>query len=253
MVEKEPWRIDKQSVHWRVLKGWLSERFIKWLKKKAEEFNVSRDDLLIEIIETIRRISWLTLDILEKETGKKVYLPFIVILDDCFELAGLRLAILKNNDPDFFCNPEKVKNELGISYLAILLHRIRHYLKEINGGMILFGTGCDFGIAIYDKIIINLIDRFSSETQDCCLEVVIEETFHYFSKQTNEFNDAEMVKEIKEARQNIIDNDERERIGQEIEEKYGVKKKRDEILRKLKKENKDLFFLLSKRIIKDTL
>lgn len=198
MAEKEPWRIDKQSVHWRVLKGWLSERFSQWLEKKAKQFNVSADDLLVEIIETIRRISWLTLNILEKETDKQVYLPFTIILDDCFEINGLMMAIIKDENPEFFCNQKEVRQKLQMNYLSIWLHQIRHYLTELNGGYVFYGTACDLGIAIYDKVIMNLMDNFSKKNQETFLKTIVEEIFHYFCFQVNDLRHQKMIAEKKQ-------------------------------------------------------
>ncbi|MFN3910198.1 MAG: hypothetical protein ACK4J0_03125, partial [Candidatus Anstonellaceae archaeon] len=55
--------------------------------------------------------------------------------------------------------------------------------------------------------------------------------------QTGEFHEREMEKEIEKVSESIIDDDTKEILCQKIEEKYGVKTKRDELIKKFNLEN----------------
>lgn len=249
LKEREPWRIDKDSVHFKVLKGWLSERFKLWLILTGEQHKLSEDELLTRIIETIRRISWKTFEILKEKTGKEVNLPFIIISDNPINLVALKAGIQLDNNPDFFCNLDLVRKKLSFAYISIALEGFAQSFAEIGGGLVQQGCADEFGIAVYDRLIMNLFKmnlfrKFKARNKKNFFEVIIEEAFHYFCRQRDKFSHREMIQERLERVKNL-DPLQRRKVSQEIEKKYEVKQRVNELIQILEQENEDLFSLLS--------
>lgn len=189
MEEKEPWRIDKDSVHFKVLKGWLSERFRIWLSRACAQYDLSEDELLTRIIETIRRISCKVFEILKerlekeppskkirqwkifqifkkfrKKTNKDANIPIIIISKSPnVDLVVLALAIEKNYSSDILCNRVASTEKIGIfGRLVLHLEDITQSLAEISGGLGVFGSAEEHGIAIYDRLIMDF-SEFNSQ------------------------------------------------------------------------------------------
>lgn len=248
MDKQEPWRIDKDSVHFKILQGWLSERFINWLIAAGWQYNLSKSELLIRIVETIRRISWETFKILKERTGKEATLPFIII-SACptGELSALKTVLERNSDSDILCNKSAVMKSLGVGYLIVVLETMQQMLGAISGGPIVWGAAYEGGIAIYDQLAIDLFERCDSEARQKFLRTVTEEAFHCFAKQTNEFRNSEITQELSKKPEGLIPQ-ERWLIDFEIEIKYGVKQMVNELLQILKQKEDEFFSMLPLKI-----
>jgi hypothetical protein len=109
------------------------------------------------------------------------------------------------------------------------------------------GAACEGGIAIYDQVVIDLFERFDTEAKQRFLRIVIEEIFHYFAKQTNEFRNSEITQEQSKKLKGLTPQ-ERWLIGSEIEVKYGVKQMVNELLQILEQKEKELFSALPLKI-----
>lgn len=228
-------RFIKSEFRYAVLKGWLSNRFQKWLGKQSLEHRCSPDDLLKVIYETMRLISERILEILAVEGGKTVDCPVILILDVPSELAGLKLAVKRNQDPDFFCNQARVRKELGSVYFGLWIQRTNHYLAELSGsGRVCVGMAAEIGIALYDRIIMELLNDFSQAHREMFLRVLSEEVLHYYKWQTNDQNHRQMMDEIVQALKKFNDPSRKTGIDQEIEVRYGIKKKSEELAEAIK-------------------
>jgi len=242
--EQEPWRIDKDSVHFKVLKGWLSERFIDWLITAGWQYNLSKSELLIRIAETMRRISWEVFKILKEKTGKDAMLPFIIIsFCPTGELSALKTVLEKNSDSDILCNKSAVMQSLGLGYLIIVLETTQQMLGAISGGPIVLGAAYEGGIAIYDQIVIDLFERFDTEAKQRFLRTVTEEALHCFAKQTNEFRSSEITQEQSKKPEGLTPR-ERWLLDLEIETKCGVKQMVNELLQILRQKEDEFFSLL---------
>lgn len=247
MNEKEPWRIDRNSVHFKVLKGWLSKRFKEWLVRAATQYKLSEDELLIKIIETIRKISWRTFQILKQRTGKEVDMPIIIVVGNPWEILVLESVIEEKGISDFLCDESAMLATIENLDSAITSYVGRQLLEQVlseflGKGPIVGGAAAEHGVAIYDREAMNLFEAFE-QSKGRFLEIVIEEAFHYFCAQTGKFHEQEMRVEMREKVRNL-DIREQNRLGQAIEEKYGVKKMVAELLQILKQKEDELFSLL---------
>lgn len=244
MNEQEPWRIDKESVHFKVLQGWLSDRFINWLITAGWQYNLSKSELLIRIAETIRRISWEIFKILKERTGKDAALPFVLIsFCPTGDLSTLKTVLETNSNSDILCNKSAATQSLGAGRLIVALEAMQQMLGAISRGPIVLGAAYEGGIAIYDQIIIDLFERFDTETKQRFLKAVTEEAFHCFAKQTNEFRDSEITQEQSKKPKGLTPQ-ERWLLDLEIEKKYGVKEMVNELLQILKQKEDEFFSLL---------
>lgn len=248
MNEKEPWRIDEDSVHFKVLKGWLSERFINWLITAGWQYNFSKSELLVRIVEIIRRISWEIFKILKERTNKEATLPFIII-SDCptGELSALKTVLERNSNSDILCNKSAAMQSLGLNYLIIALEALQQMLGATEGGPIVWGAAYEGGIAIYNQIVIDLFEYSDTETKQKFLRIVTEEAFHCFAQQTNEFRNSEIRQEQSKKSEGLTPR-ERWLMTLEIEIKYGVKQMVNELLQILEQKEEDLFSLLPLKI-----
>lgn len=249
MEQKEPWRIDKESVHFKVFKGWLAQGFACWLTKTSGQWNLSEDDLLIRILETIQRINWKVFQILKEKTGKNANLPFVIITDNPFgDIMALDFAAEINLRSDFLSEPALVKKQLNwIGSMRVLLESIWQICAALSGGLVICGSAAKFGIAFYNQFVTAILGNFDNiDKRKNFLRAIIEESFHCFCNQTDEFNNKEMSAELDSLRRiENVDSQTKRRMANEIEEKYGVKRMVEELLQILEREGEDLFSLLS--------
>jgi hypothetical protein len=253
---QEPWRIDRESIHWKILNGWLTESFEKWLEQTANKYRITEKDLLLGIAESIRKISYQTILILKEQTGQETLIPpFIISPNPGGEIAAISLVILNSDKPDSCFNRLETFEEIGpFVCLAIMLQEIRETMVRISGGLVTLGSANDILTAYHYVLVEEAINDYltnqRSDNYYLLIRTVIEETLHYFDWQNNQTLMKQFFQEEKELTQNISDFDEKFRIGQELEEKYGFKKRVREIFEILKNKE-DLFSPLLERIKKD--
>lgn len=255
MKEKEVWRVNKEDVAFRLIKGWLSERFKKWLVSTGRRLNIEEDDLLLGIVETIRKISYKTIKILKQRTGKQIDLPLFIIAINPFEISAPTEAILHKNDPDFFCDKKQVEKWLDPLILLYLITLRRNQgLAELVGGRIILGAADGKYMGFYNNLVIKAVGDYrvrknsDSENLRKLLRAVTEETFHCFCDQTGEFRNEEMKEEFSKI-PDSADYTTQLSEKHKIEEKFGQKKVVVEIMEILKKD-KTLFSPLEEKIKK---
>lgn len=303
-MNNKPWKIDKESVHFKILKSWLSLDLQKYyLREIAPPLilsgeDLSEEDLLIRLIEVIRKIVWRVFKILEnreiefkrkgpdgqvkilktKKIDKKIEIPYIIITDNIHELAFIYFVIecKKRNNPDFFCDRDKVIKEFKKEYA---LAGVKDYFQT-QGGIISLGAAAKIGIALYGGLIISLgfrlsllsaidkvggreemllnklkdrtfhdvYNKFNKDT-DLVLKVIAEEAFHYACKHAKIFEEPEEIPREKESPQvkevNQIDDLKRRIIihcqrGIEYEENLGIPEIVNKLFKILKQEEKEL-------------
>ncbi|MEK7580594.1 MAG: hypothetical protein AAB465_03235 [Patescibacteria group bacterium] len=223
------------------------------MEKQSLEHQCSPDDLLKVIYETMRLISERILEILAAEEGKAVDCPVILILDVPSELAGLKLAVKRSQDPDFFCNQARVRKELGNAYLGLWMQRQNHYLAEIGGsGRRCVGMAAEIGVAFYDRLVMSLVDDFSQINREKFLSALSEEVLHFYQWQTKDPNHLLAVTELVKALKETNDVFRKTGIDQEIEAKYGIKKKSEELVEAIKNDQglfASIFNVLKKTLL----
>ena len=248
MEEKEPWRIDKESVHFKVLKGWLSSTFKLWLFRNSQKYNLSEDELLIKIAETIRKIIYRVFQLLNEKTGKEANPPFVVITDNPYgDALTLDFAVETRLGSDFLPDLALARKQLGLlGAMQVALSGIEQEVAASSGGLCICGSAVKFGIAFYDQFVRIMLENFDNiDYRKNFLRVVIEESFHCFCNQTDEFNGKEMSAELDSLRRmKNADLQKKYQMDAEIEKKYGVKQKVDELLQILEQELDDLLSLL---------
>lgn len=233
------WKIDKKHLYFRILKAWLPDCF--W---------VFDDKLILEITNTLRKISWETLKILKKETKKEVSLPLIIISPTPSDILILEQANEERWDPEILCDPGATTKNLGLATVPIAIMQMHQILSLLVGEAIISGSSSRVGVGIWDSRMENLFKtNFSPESKNELLKTVIEETLHYFCQNTNYLNHEQMKRELTAVRmREDIEYDIQERICHQVEEKYGIKTKRGRIFEKMEEEKiiDDIFLPLTK-------
>ncbi|MCD6471492.1 hypothetical protein J7K86_03125 [bacterium] len=227
----------------KLLIGWMSERFKKWLEEIAKSKKIEENTILDKIILTIQNIEKETIEVLKMETKKECNPPLFIISSYPHESLMVKLAILESKEPDFFCDKEKVYKKMPFAALIIETAKLNQLIKELNSGLIVYGSANEMIVSYYDLMISRFFENYPKTKEriiEIFLKVVIEETFHYFCFQTNLFQIEEMIAEQKEKLAKISNLNERLEKQQEIERKYGVKEIVAQITKIIKPKIEDL-------------
>ncbi|MEK7123717.1 MAG: hypothetical protein AAB851_02375 [Patescibacteria group bacterium] len=251
MPESEIWRVDKTAIYWKILNGWLTKNFEEWLQETAKQHEINRDDLLLAITETIRKISAATLEVLNKENGKNINIPlFIITANPRGDLSVLSVAFLQKTGPEIFCEREKTHQLLDpLSRLWIETIALEETLAWMTGAPRTAGTANMFLTAYSFYFIELVIEKLFKLNiiEEKFIETIIEETMHYF----DHFAHPDLINKFKEELAEKLKNSSNGDaliIDQKLEEKYGFKKKVQELFVEILKNNgkKDLFSPLKK-------
>lgn len=255
MENQGSWRIDKESVHWKILNGWLPRLFKDWLNKIANNYQINWEDLLIGIAETIRKISYETILILKSETDKEIQIPpFIFSPNPNGEVKAIKAVILMSDKPEACLTRSETFDKIGpCALILILLEELREVQVRLGGGVGILGAACDsitaYHYTLVEKAVIDFLANKYSDNYYLLIETVIEETLHYFDWQTNRSLMNEFIQEREKLIQTVSSPDEKVKIGQALEEKYGFKERVKKIFEILKNCD-DLFSPLLERIQK---
>lgn len=255
MSEKEPWRINKGDAHWKILNGWLPPLFKKWLAEICRKYALAEEELLVAIAETIRQISYETILILKSETGKEILIPsFIISPNPNGEVKAISAVILKGDKPEAYLTRSETFNKIGpCASILTILQELREVQVRCVGGVGTLGAANDlitaYHYTLVEKAITDFLADKYSDSYYSLIETIIEETLHSFDWQINRSLMDDFSQERAKLSQTVSDPDEKAKIGQALEEKYGFKarvKKIFEILRS----DKDLFSPLLEKIQK---
>lgn len=222
------WRINKEHLYYKILRAWLPD----YLKAYGEK-------TILETTNILRRISWEVIKILKKEAGKEVSLPLIIVTPNPSDILIFSLANEENWEPEILCDEEKTIEKLGLGYAPILMAHLHQVVTILVGaGPLTAGSASKIGFGIYDARVENLFkENLSSKSKQDLLQVVIEETLHYFCYNTNFLNSQQMEKELTILRKrDDLEYDIVERFCHQVEKKYGIKNKVNEILKKMRAE-----------------
>jgi len=246
--EKDLWHIDKESIEWKMLNGWLSPLFKDWLEKTAHQISIDKEALLMAVAETIRNISYRTMLILEQKSVVSVKIPpFIISSNTNGDTVAINVLILKNAPPDIFCNKNNAMEKLGpFCGLVLATQGLQESMRALQDGKRCIGTAQKYSVAYYYLMIQAAFDCFlknGNQNIDLCEKfekTVIEETLHYFDHWTN----PQIMQEFAEKNRRIFSEvkEYKERIdaSQKLEADLGFKSRTEEIFQKLKNQ-KGLF------------
>lgn len=255
MENQEPWQINKDNIHWKILKGWLPTNFQEYLGKLAVTHQLNEEELLISIAEAIRKISYQALLILKKKTGREVAIPpFIISNSPSHEIAVIAMITKDTNQPEICLDRKTALEKSGpMVKLIIEISNFTQILRAVNGGLRCMGGANEFVVA-YDFYLLKMAieECLKNKLANNCynfIKVVIEETLHYFDHQTDKTLIEKIQTEFKEISDRVCDLDEQARLKQAIEKKYGIQQRVKEIFEALKN-RKDLFSPLLEKIQK---
>ncbi|MEK7120018.1 MAG: hypothetical protein AAB824_00540, partial [Patescibacteria group bacterium] len=156
MQTPEPWRIDKEDVCYRIITGWSLKTFDEWLVKTSEKYGLSKEDLLLGIAETIRKISHRTIEILEWQTKirNKVQIPpFIITLKLKSYDAAISAQLKNGRSLDDLCDKKEFLSALGtFGQIAMEIAGIRELCRFIGENVRVNGVASEF-VIIYNQFL----------------------------------------------------------------------------------------------------
>lgn len=158
MQTSEPWRIDKEDVCYRIITGWSLEPFDEWLVKISEKYGLSKEDLLLGIVETIRKISHRTIEILEWQTKirNKVQIPpFIITLKLKSYIATISSQLENGQSFDDLCNKKEFLSVLSpLGKITMELAGIRELCRFIGEDVRVNGVASEF-LTAYNQFVVQ--------------------------------------------------------------------------------------------------
>ncbi len=191
----EPWKLDESSVrkgenlYINIAKGYASRHFIDWVRNEAKKYDITENEFLARIIETIRKTEWETIKIMAERGVATTYtLPHLIIGSSPYtdlalfnyvrrELKSKRRRRLK---PDYkrslLFSKEETEKEIGLGRLLLLPYQMQQALAPLIGGVTVRGARSGDAVSIYDSVIKS---AFSSRRFSDVLSTVVEEEVHH--------------------------------------------------------------------------
>ena len=262
-----PWSISKKDVYYKIVTGWSLESFDEWLVKTSEKYGLSKEDLLSGIVETIRKISYQTIEILEWQTKirNKVQIPpFIITLKLKSYNAAISAQLRNGKNFDDLCDKKEFLSTLGpFGQIAMELAGIRKLCRFIGESVRVNGVASEFLIVYSQFVVQRAFEEFlktfpnsqssenslelSRSSKEHLIKVVVEETMHYFDYQTNPQLMDNLFKRVREKVGDTKDPEKLVDAEQEVEVELGLKDRAEQIFLILKNDI-NLFLPLEMRL-----
>jgi hypothetical protein len=265
----EPWRINKEDLYFRIIMGWSLESFNEWLIKTSKEYGLSTENLLLGIVETIRKISYRTIKILEWQTKirNKVQIPpFIITLKLKSYITAISSQLENGQSFDDLCNKKEFLSVLGLfGQITLELEGVREISRAINEGVEVCGMASAF-LTVYNQFVVqkafeeflktnkNLQSPKNSFVSPICdhdflIKIIAEETMHYFDYWTNPQMMKNLFEMVREKSKGTKDPEKILDIEQKAENELGLKDRAEQIFLILKNQD-DLFSPLKEKLCK---
>lgn len=183
---KEPWGVDKNSLDWKMLNGWMSSFFEEWLVKTGQKCTADSEEVLVGVAETIRMTSYETLQRLRKNTPIP---PFIITENLTGDLAIIKTLAAGGSSPEIFCHKEIALRTMSpFALLLPLLAGFSESLRTLQDGKRIVGGSNDVATAYFSTTTQRAFDSvMCSDESDLkrvgFVNTVIEETIHFFDHQ----------------------------------------------------------------------
>ncbi|KKR10412.1 MAG: hypothetical protein UT37_C0002G0021 [Parcubacteria group bacterium GW2011_GWA2_39_18] len=269
MHTAEPWKINRENVYYRIITGWASDSFNKWLIEISEKYGLNKDDLLLGVVETIRKISYRTIEILEWQTKirNKVQIPpFIVTLNLKGYMGAIHSQLRAGKNFNDLCDKKEFLSAFGLfGQLVLELAGLNEILRTLNEGLQVSGIASN-SLTAYNQLMIQTsFEEFlkanqklqSSESRfelpapihdhNSLIRVVAEETMHYFDHQTNPQLMESLFERVREKSGGTKDPEKILDMKQGAEKELGLKDRAEQIFSTLKNQE-DLFSPLKERL-----